>query len=104
MEVSYETFSFAIITIGVFNNLFSGTYNTLRVVNNIKANLKDHEVDVIDVTKRKIDDVSNYDHLIICYPIYAFNAPKPIIDFAKNIKKLEKETKAINIQIIGHKQ
>ena len=74
------------------------------MVNNIKANLKDHEVDVIDVTKRKIDDVSNYDHLIICYPIYAFNAPKPIIDFAKNIKKLEKETKAINIQIIGHKQ
>ena len=84
MEVSYETFSFAIITICVFLIIhFTGTYNTLRVVNNIKANLKDHEVDVIDVTKRKIDDVSNYDHLSICYPIYAFNAPKPIIDLAR---------------------
>ena len=67
---------------------FTGTGNTLRVVNTIKNNLKEHDVDIVDVISNDIKDVSNYDYLIISYPIYAFNTPKPVIDYVKKINKL----------------
>ena len=68
---------------------FTGTGNTLRVVNTIKDNLKEHEVDVADVTK-EFKDINGYDSLIISYPIFAFNAPKPIVDYVKKLSNLDK--------------
>ena len=72
--------------IGVY---FSGTGNTKRVADTVKSELVslNHKIDLIDVIKEKVDDISIYDCLFIFYPIYGFNAPKPIIQFVKGIKK-----------------
>ena len=45
--------------------------------------------------------VNNYDYLIISYPIYAFNAPKPIIDYVKKIGKAEKDIKCLILKNSG---
>lgn len=68
---------------------FTGTGNTKRVADTVKSELVslNHKIDLIDVIKEKVDDISIYDCLFIFYPIYGFNAPKPIIQFVKGIKK-----------------
>ena len=75
---------------------FSGTGNTSRLVSNISSYLKEHEVDVVDVTK-EYKDITGYGSLIISYPIYAFNAPKPVVDY---IKRLTKQDKTIPVLIM----
>lgn len=67
---------------------FSGTGNTKRTLEFAKANIP-FECDVFDVMKDDVVDMTNYDYLMIFYPIYGFNAPKPIIDYVKKIKKID---------------
>lgn len=67
---------------------FSGTGNSKRILEFAKANIP-FECDVFDVTKDDVVDMDNYDYLMVFYPIYGFNAPKPIIDYVKKIKKVE---------------
>ena len=73
---------------------FSGTGNTKRVVDTIEENLIrfNHTLEVVDVLTNDIKDINNYDGLIVSYPIYGFNAPKPIIQY---VKKLVKSNKTI---------
>ena len=61
---------------------FTGTGNSKRVLDVCKSNLitLGHSLDEIDVTKDDIKDLNDYDGLFVFYPIYSFNAPKPIID------------------------
>ena len=71
---------------------FTGTGNTIRVLNTAKEVLLSygHTLDEIDTTKGAIVDLNEYDGLIVFYPVYAFNAPKPIIDYVKKIKRIDK--------------
>lgn len=71
---------------------FTGTGNTIRVLNTAKEVLLSygHTLDEIDTTKDEVVDLNGYDALMVFYPIYAFNAPKPIIDYVKKIKRVDK--------------
>ena len=68
---------------------FTGTGNSKRVLDYAQACLP-FESDVFDVTKEFTLDIDQYDYLMVFYPIYGFNAPKPIIDYVKKIKKASK--------------
>lgn len=82
---------------------FSGTGNTKRVLKFTKSELlsRGHLLDEIDVISNKYVDLNQYDGLFIFYPIYAFNAPKPIISYVKKIKKLTKQLKCVIIKQSG---
>lgn len=71
---------------------FTGTGNSKRVLETAKSYLESlgHEMDVVDVISQEQKDLSVYDGLYIFYPIYGFNAPKPIIQYVKKISKQEK--------------
>lgn len=68
---------------------FTGTGNSKRVMDVINHNLisLQHTLDTVDVIKDEIKDINEYDGLIITYPIYGFNAPKPIISYVKKMVK-----------------
>lgn len=70
---------------------FTGTGNTRRVKDVAKKYLisNGHKVCEIDVTKDEFVSLDDYDALIIFYPIYAFNAPKTIINYIKKINALK---------------
>ena len=65
---------------------FSGTGNTKRTMDFARSNIP-FECDVFNVLTDEVVDMNNYDYLIAFYPIYGFNAPKPIIDYVKKIQK-----------------
>ena len=73
---------------------FTGTGNTIRVLNTAKEVLLSygHTLDEIDTTKDDVVDLNEYDGLVVFYPVYAFNAPKPIIDYVKKIKRVDNLT------------
>ena len=70
---------------------FTGTGNSRKTMEVIKDNLIifGHTLEMVDVISGKAKDLKDYDALIITYPIYGFNAPKPIIQYVKKIQKLE---------------
>ena len=73
---------------------YTGTGNSKRVALRAQKELvnRGHTlelVDVIESTEEGTIDVYGYDGLFIFYPIYAFNAPKPIIQYVKRIEKLD---------------
>jgi len=68
---------------------FSGTGNTFLTADFIAMSLSDSGVDIGQI---RIEDVflkgtipvtDGVDHILIGYPIHAFNAPKIVVDFAK---------------------
>ena len=79
---------------------FSGTGNTKRTLDFAKANIP-FECDIYDVIKDDVLDMKDYDYLMIFYPIYAFNAPKPIIDYVKKIKKIDENKKCLVMKNSG---
>ena len=82
---------------------YTGTGNTKRVCETVKAELlsRGHSFDEIDVIDGNGIDLNSYDGLFIFYPIYAFNAPKPIIDYVKRIKKLDKQIPCVIMKQSG---
>lgn len=82
---------------------FSGTGNTKRVLDVAKNCFisRDYEVSEIDVTKDNPLSLDDFDCLVVFYPIYAFNAPKPIIKFVKKIKKSNKKIPCIIMKQSG---
>ncbi len=82
---------------------FSGTGNTKKVATCFGEALKNLKVDVV---LHNIDDgcnvdFSDVDMLGVAYPIHAFNAPSIVIDFAKKLKKQERETRLFIIKTSG---
>ena len=70
---------------------FSGTGNTFLAADSIAESLralgvKIEQIKIEDIVSIKsplyLDDI---DHLLIGYPIHAFNTPKIVVDFAKNL-------------------
>ena len=72
---------------------FTGTGNSKRVIDEINYSLASFSstMDIVDVTKDEVKDINNYDGLIISYPIYGFNAPKPIIAYVKKMIKANEQ-------------
>ena len=82
---------------------FSGTGNSERVLKAVEAELlsRGHSFDVVNVIDGDVFDLSQYDGLFVFYPIYAFNAPKPIIKYVKKIKKLDKQIPCVIMKQSG---
>jgi ferredoxin len=76
--------------IGVF--LFSGTGMTKYVIDKLKLELEklEAQVDIYPIEKTKIQSIAfhTYDRVGIAYPVHAFNAPKIVIDFARQLPKV----------------
>lgn len=72
-----------------FGIYFTGTGNSKKTMEVIKNNLLSfgHSLDVVDVISNDVRELKEYDALIIVYPIYGFNAPKPIIQYVKKLNK-----------------
>ncbi len=72
---------------------FTGTFNTLYLVNKIKERLikedSTNEITTfaIDIDSKRVD-LSFYELIIFSYPIYAFNMPKIFIKYIKKLKFL----------------
>ena len=82
---------------------FTGTGNSKRVVDVINRNLSllGHTMDEVDVTKDEIKNIDDYDGLVITYPIYGFNAPKPIIAYVKKMAKASENKKCLIMKQSG---
>ena len=73
---------------------FTGTYHTEHLVNRIKEEKEKNGnfVSLLSVSSSAdIKDISSFDEVIFSYPIYAFRAPKPYIDYLKKLR-FRKET------------
>lgn len=64
---------------------YSATGNTLYLANKLKEKLGQSCVEAINVSNIEEIKPHNSQHLIIMYSIHAFNAPKEIVDFIKNM-------------------
>jgi len=68
---------------------FSGTGNTFLTADFIAMSLSDRGMDVEQIKiedvfrKGAMPDTNGVDHILIGYPIHAFNAPKIVVDFVK---------------------
>lgn len=84
-------------------HVFSGTGNTLMVCNYMKEKLEEYGNKVVAFSKIKKGELysSSSDCIIIAYPVHAFNAPLPIINFIKNMKKQEEMVPVYLIQSSG---
>ncbi|MBP1759077.1 MAG: 4Fe-4S ferredoxin [Firmicutes bacterium] len=81
--------------------LFSGTGMTKYVVNKITPELEKLQVkvDIYPIEKTQIQSIplSTYDTVGIAYPVHAFNAPKIVVDFARQLPKV----RASNVFLIS---
>lgn len=69
---------------------YTGTFNTRHLTKNVETRLKklSNDVDTYEINPLNNEtlDLSSYDVVGIGYPIYGFNAPKPLLDFLKKQK------------------
>jgi len=68
---------------------FSGTGCTRFVAETFRHEIeaRKHMVQMVEIGKTNHISEDNYDLLIVCFVVHAFNAPKPVIDWIKNLKK-----------------
>jgi flavodoxin/ferredoxin-like protein FixX len=75
--------------------VFSGTGNTLDVATLYKTNFEQqgHEVSLYRISAHSGDapNPANYDMVGFGYPIHAFNAPKPFVDFCKTLPAMQQK-------------
>lgn len=81
---------------------FSGTGGSAMVAEALKNTLlnKGQKVTTTDISKNKFKEVKD-DFLIIIYPVYAFNAPKPIEKWLERISQVHKSSHAAVISVSG---
>jgi len=86
--------------------MFSGTGLTSYVVSKIQSELEkmDMSLDVCIIEKTNIREIQiqDYDMIGIAYPVHAFNAPKIVIDFVKQLPN-SKRLKAFILSSAGDK-
>ena len=83
---------------------FSGTGNTRKVVNEYVDVLTGRgvEAEACDIEKSSEGiDFGNCDFVGFAYPIWAFNAPKIVLDFAKALKKSKETVRSFIIKTSG---
>ena len=71
---------------------FSGTGNTKRCIEKMKECLEASGTEgvLFDLEQDRRPDLSSFDALVLGYPIHAFNAPRWILDFARNLDTLDR--------------
>lgn len=73
--------------------LFSGTGMTKYVIDKLKTEFESQQVNVdiynIEDTQAKNISINDYNILGIANPVHAFNAPKIVIDFVKQLPEVE---------------
>lgn len=83
---------------------FSGTGNTRRVCETLQGELESagHEAKIISIHagKAQLKD-EEFDILVVGYPVHAFNAPKPALDFLKSLPKWEGEKPCYLVRVSG---
>lgn len=69
---------------------YTGTFNTRHLTNKVKQRLLNSGNEVttyeIDPLNNETIDLNSYDTIGIGYPIYGFNAPRPLLNFLKKQK------------------
>lgn len=72
--------------------VFSGTGNTMRIAKSLAAELESRgywvEVRRICASMQK-PDMSDFDMLIVGYPVHAFNAPTAVLEFLKGLDRVD---------------
>jgi flavodoxin len=69
---------------------FSGTGGTARVANAFERSFASRSVAVSRTELKGAADPSLYgDLLVLLFPVYAFNAPKPVDEWLKKIKPVQ---------------
>lgn len=64
---------------------YSATGNTLYLANKLKEKLGLSCGDIMNIYNTDVVSLQHIQHLIVMYSIHAFNAPKEMVDFIKNI-------------------
>lgn len=82
---------------------FSGTGNTEMAVKQCAASFAQNgaECALIKVEEGFEGDIADYDLIGIGYPVHAFNAPPIILQFVKNLPKLDKPKRLFIIKTSG---
>ena len=83
---------------------FTGTNNTKLVVDEYKKSLEKHDINcqIFNMDNKIFDfDLDNFDYVFIAYPIHAFNAPKIVLEFARDLRKCSDKKKLIIIKVSG---
>ena len=81
--------------------VFSGTGNTLKIGEELKNELlsRSHEVEIVPIRKDAAPSPLDCDVLLLGYPVHAFNAPVPFLNFIKALP--EKNVPAYLIRTSG---
>jgi len=76
---------------------FSGTGNTLRMCERIKAAWEQlgHEGEIIKIRDGVKPEPSAYDRVVVAYPVHAFNAPAPVLEFLKKFPRIYKGKRSV---------
>lgn len=72
--------------------VFSGTGNTLKICNRIaeELNAYGYETEIFSIRKGSAQpDFTAFGAIIIGYPVHAFNAPEPVLEFLKKLPKTQ---------------
>lgn len=71
---------------------FSGTGNTLRVMNRIKDEWekRGHDAKLVTIRPDTEPEAEEYDRIVVGFPVHAFNAPAPVLNFLKRFPKRAK--------------
>ena len=72
---------------------FSGTGNTQKIADLYKGHFEDdgHQVEYFPIPLKNKVDFSAFDLIGIGYPIHGFNAPEPVLKFAKSLTRRDKK-------------
>ena len=84
-------------------SVFSGTGNTLKVCIHLADRLEalGHRCSVSPIVKGEANPTVDCDCLVIGYPVHAFNCPRPVIDFIKDIPATEDSIPDYLVQTSG---
>ena len=82
---------------------FSGTGNTEKVALAYKAyaEAEGNKCDAFTLPLKSAVDITAYDLIGIGYPIHSFNAPQPVLEFAKSLPKLNDKKRAFIFKSSG---
>lgn len=84
-------------------SVFSGTGNTLKVCIHLADRLEalGHRCSVSPIVKGDANPPVDCDCLVIGYPVHAFNCPRPVIDFIKDMPATEDRIPVYLVQTSG---
>lgn len=70
---------------------FSGTGNTYHMVKTMESELRNrgYEVDLLNIEKDMVKDLSDYQVHIFCFPVYGFGTPSIMLKYMLNLNTIK---------------